>query len=60
MISVFLGNDCLEIYSTWDSNSMITDIIFGLVTILIGTAITLSIYFIDKKNKQKNITIKEE
>lgn len=60
MISVFLGNDCLEIYSTWDSNSMVKDIIFGLVTILIGTAITLSIYFIDKKNKQKNLSTKVE
>ncbi|MBQ7353081.1 MAG: DUF368 domain-containing protein [Clostridia bacterium] len=59
VISVFLGSDCVSIYKSWIyvegmSSTMIKDIVIGVVFLAVGLFATLSIYFIDKKMKQKN------
>lgn len=59
VISVFLGSDCVSIYKSWIcvegmSSIMIKDIVIGAVLLVAGVFATLSIYFIDKKMKQKN------
>ena len=54
MISVFLGNECLVIYKSWTDASMINDLIFGLLAIILGFMITFAIYLYDKKKNINN------
>lgn len=55
IISVFLGNDCIEIYRTWESSLMVRDLILGLAALIIGFIITFALYLFDKKReKTKN------
>ena len=49
MISVFLGNECIEIYNSWSSSEMIKDLLFGSIAIILGFIITFMIYLYDKK-----------
>lgn len=56
MVSVFLGNECLEIYNTWTNTEMVKDLIFGFVALILGFIVTFMIYLYDKK---KNIKIDE-
>ena len=53
MVSVFLGNECIEIYKTWDNSEMVKDLIFGFIAIILGFALTFAIYLYDK-NKNNN------
>ena len=55
MVSVFLGNECIEIYKTWDNSEMVKDLIFGFIAIILGFALTFAIYLYDK-NKNNNKT----
>ena len=56
MVSVFLGNECLEIYNTWTNTEMVKDLIFCFVALILGFIVTFMIYLYDKK---KNIKIDE-
>ncbi len=51
-ISVFLGNDCLEIYKTWSGNIITRDILLGIVMLALGFGITFFIYIENKKNNK--------
>lgn len=53
MVSVFLGNECLEIYYTWTNTEMIKDLIFGSIALILGFVITFMIYLYDKKKNNK-------
>lgn len=54
MMAVFLGNECLEIYKTWETSAMIRDIIIGVVALAIGFAVTFALYLYDEKKSKKN------
>ena len=59
VISVFLGNDCITIYKSWNevgigNSPMLKEIIIGAVLLVIGLMATLAIYFVNKKIEQKN------
>lgn len=49
MVSVYLGNECLEIYNTWNNYSMTKDLIFGFIALILGFVVTFAIYLYDKK-----------
>ncbi len=51
VISVFLGNDCMKIYGEWTRNAMIKDILIGLAFLLIGFAVSFSLYLVDKRRE---------
>lgn len=51
MISIFLGNDCMEIYKTWD---MGISILIGSLTLLSGFLITFMFYLYQKKHNMKS------
>ncbi len=52
VVSVFLGNDCMEIYRLWTTQLMIRDILIGLAFLLIGFVASFSLYLLDKKREQ--------
>ena len=54
MISVFLGNECMDIYKTWHGSDMIIDLIVGAVALAVGFGITFALYIYDKKREEKN------
>ena len=51
VISVFLGNDCMEIYKLWTTDAMIMDLLLGLAFLLVGFAVSFSLYLVDKKRE---------
>ena len=51
VVSVFLGSDCMEIYKSWTTRAMITDMLIGLAFLLIGFAGSFSLYLLDKKRE---------
>ena len=51
VISVFLGNDCMEIYKLWTADAMIMDLLLGLAFLLVGFAVSFSLYLVDKKRE---------
>jgi putative membrane protein len=53
MVSAFMGNDCLEIYSAWTKKAMIIDLVFGVILFAAGFVITFALYLFDKKRKNK-------
>ncbi len=53
MISVFLGNECLEIYEFWTKQEMVNDLIFGFIAVVLGFIITFAIYLYDKRRSEK-------
>lgn len=55
MISVFLGNECMDIYKTWHGSDMIIDLIVGAVALAVGFGITFVLYIYDKKREEKNL-----
>lgn len=55
MLAVFLGNECVDIYSGWKGTGMIVDIIVGIVALAAGFAITFALYVYDKKKEEKKI-----
>ena len=55
MISVFLGNECMDIYKTWHGSDMIIDLIVGAVALAVGFGITFALYIYDKKREEKNL-----
>lgn len=54
VISVFLGNECLEIYDLWNVGSAAIDLCIGAVSLALGFAITFALYIYDKKRIEKN------
>ena len=54
VISVFLGNECLEIYDLWNVGSAAIDLCIGAVALALGFAITFALYIYDKKRIEKN------
>ena len=57
VISVFMGNDCVDIYKTWTSSTMTKDILIGIITFAIGFAITFALYMMNRKKEENNSTI---
>lgn len=55
MIAVFLGNECFDIYKSWQAGGMVTDMILGIVALAVGFGITFLLYLYDKKKQQKNL-----
>ena len=53
VLAVFLGNECLEIYKSWNGNGMITDIILGILFLTVGFVATFLLYLFDKKKQEK-------
>lgn len=53
VLSVFFGNECIDIYSKWNLQSAITDSIIGIIALAIGFAITFVLYIYDKKRAEK-------
>ena len=53
VLSVFFGNECIDIYSKWNVQSAITDLIVGIIALAIGFAITFALYIYDKKRAEK-------
>jgi putative membrane protein len=53
VISVFLGNECLEIYDLWNVGSAAIDLCIGAVSLALGFAITFALYIYDKKRIEK-------
>ena len=51
VVSVFLGSDCMEIYKSWTTKAMITDMLIGLAFLLLGFAGSFSLYLLDKKRE---------
>lgn len=51
VISVFLGNDCMEIYKIWTPDAMLIDMLLGLAFLLLGFAVSFSLYLVDKKRE---------
>ena len=49
MFSVYLGNECIQIYNDWTNDKMIIDLMFGFISLVIGFIITFMIYLYDKK-----------
>lgn len=55
MLAVFLGNECVDIYSHWKGTGMVVDIIVGSVTFVVGFIVTFALYLYDKKKEQKKM-----
>lgn len=53
MISVFIGQECLDIYKSWDNNSILIEIILGLISLTIGTLLTYIVYRYSKNKRLK-------
>lgn len=53
VISVFLGNECLDIYSNWNAESALLDLIIGVIALALGFAVTFALYLFDKKRELK-------
>ncbi len=49
--AVYLGNDCMDIYKSWTSDTMVVDILIGIAMLLVGFAISFSLYLYDKKRQ---------
>ena len=54
MIAVFLGNECIDIYATWQGTAMAVDIAVGIVALIVGFILTFSLYLYEKKKESKN------
>ena len=54
VVSVFLGNECLDIYLSWNVKSATMDLCIGILAVAIGFAITFGLYIYDKKRAEKN------
>lgn len=55
VLAVFLGNDCMAIYSSWTSSAMLTDILLGTALLLVGFALSFALYLVsNKKEKSQN------
>ncbi len=55
VLAVFLGNDCMAIYSSWTSSAMLTDILLGTALLLVGFALSFALYLVSKrKEKSQN------
>ena len=55
VLAVFLGNDCMAIYSSWTSSAMLTDILLGIALLLVGFALSFALYLVSKrKEKSQN------
>ncbi|MBQ7788055.1 MAG: DUF368 domain-containing protein [Clostridia bacterium] len=59
-ISVFIGNDCMDIYRTWTRNNMLKDILFGILLLIIGFALSFAFYIYTTKKEQKQSETNEE
>ena len=55
MLSVFFGNECLDIYGTWNNGSMTTELLFGILAFVIGFAATFLLYLYDKKRDRQKL-----
>lgn len=57
VVSVFFGNDCMDIYKGWTGADMVFDIPIGVLALAVGFAITFGIYWISKfkARDEKNI-----
>lgn len=55
MLAVFLGNECVDIYASWQGTRMAVDLVVGAVSLAVGFAITFAIYLYDKKKEQKKL-----
>ena len=53
MIAVFFGNECLEIYAGWNSQSVTTEIVLGVLAFAVGFVGTFLLYIYDKKRNEK-------
>ena len=53
MIAVFLGSDCVYIYSSWgrDGNAL-RDLLIGIPALAVGFVITFALYLYDKKKSE--------
>ncbi len=53
MIAVFLGSDCVDIYSSWgrDGNAL-RDLLIGIPALVVGFVITFALYLYDKKKSE--------
>ena len=55
MLAVFLGNECVDIYKTWQTTYMIIDLCVGIPMLLIGFGLTFALYIFDKKREEKKL-----
>ena len=53
MISVFFGNECLDIYKEWTRQTVAKEIIFGVIAFALAFVGTFLLYIYDKKKSQK-------
>ena len=57
MISVFFGNECVEIYSSWSGGMMAIDLIIGVLSFAVGFGATFALYIRDKKKNEREANL---
>ena len=55
MLAVFLGNECVDIYKTWQTTDMIIDLCVGIPMLIVGFGLTFALYIFDKKREEKKL-----
>ena len=53
MVSVFFGNECMDIYRSWQGTGMVIDLIVGIVSFAVGFGATFALYIYDKKKSEE-------
>lgn len=54
VVAVFLGDECVSVYKSWQTASPMLDIVLGIVLMGVGFAITF-VFFLLERKKEKNI-----
>ena len=52
MLAVFFGDECVDIYCTWETTRMIIDLSVGVVALALGFAATFALYLYEKKKNK--------
>lgn len=53
MVSVFFGNECMDIYGSWHGTAMVVDMIIGIAAFAVGFCATFALYLYDKKKGEQ-------
>lgn len=52
IVSVFLGNDCMDIYNSWNLSKMALDIPLGVLALVVGFALTFMLYLLNERKEK--------
>lgn len=52
--AVFLGDECVSVYKSWEGTSPVLDIVLGVVLMALGFGVTF-VFFLLERKKEKNI-----